>query len=140
MKKRDDSSLRKECDDLRRRISQLVEVFCARSPLWQGTVYLLRTRCGRANCHCVKGTLHETVVLADRSQKPYRTLALRPREVAKLRRLTEAYRRVRKGRTQLVAIHKAMLEIVDGLTESRLEEGRRRAPARLVRQEPKKGG
>jgi len=138
MTKRDAGFMRKEYHDLCRQMSELAEIFCATTPLWRGTVYLLRTQCGRPSCHCATGTLHELVVLSDRSRKPYRTLSLRPSEVEGFRPLTEAYRQVRKARVQLVAIHKAMLKIVDGLTEVRLEEGKRRAPSRRAKDRPKK--
>jgi hypothetical protein len=138
MKRPDASSLRKEYVHLCEEATRLREVFCAYSPLWRGTVYTLRTRCGRANCHCAEGELHEAIVLGDRSEETHHTITLRIGERKSLRRMTEAYRRVRKARSQLLAIHKAMLKTIDRLTEIRLQEGRRRAPPRLAKKKGKR--
>ena len=128
MKRPDASSLRKEYLDLCEQAKELGAVFCGRTALRRGTVYTLRRRCGRPNCHCAKGELHATSVLHDRSERPYCVRCLRPEEIEFFRRMTEAHRGVRKARVRLVSIQKGMLKVVDGLTELRLQEGKRRSP------------
>lgn len=127
MPKPDPSRLRKEYLELCEETKELGDVFCARTALRRGTVYVLRRRCGRPNCHCAAGELHSSWVLHDRSERPYCVRCLRPAEIEIFRRMTQAHRRVRKARVRLVGIHKRMLKVVDALTQLRLKQGERRS-------------
>lgn len=140
MHKPDPSRLRKEYLELCEQAKELGDVFCARTALRRGTVYILRRRCGRPNCHCAAGELHSSWVLHDRSRRPYCVRCLRPEEIELFKRMTQAHRRVRKARVHLVGIHKRMLKVVDALTELRLKQGERRSlPKRRRKNRTSKG-
>ena len=90
--------------------------------LVKGSVYLLKTRCGNASCHCAKpdGPLHSSTVLSwSQSGKTHiRSLAAGDR--ARIRRLTENYRRLRQARATLIKLHKQALEAIDRLAQALL--------------------
>lgn len=125
MAHKDPSYLRKELDELLRELGTLVRTFTPRSSLWAGNVYVLRRRCGRPNCHCVEGELHEATVLSDRSGDSPRTIALKGNDIERFRRMTQKYGKVRKARARVTKINKRILLIVDELTDIRLKEGQK---------------
>ena len=90
--------------------------------LVKGSVYVLKTRCGNASCHCAKpdGILHSATVLSwSQSGKTHiRSLAAGDR--ARIRRLTENYRRLRQARATLIKIHRQALEAIDRLAQALL--------------------
>ena len=123
MKNQDPSPLRQELSQLLKELEDLTALFKRKSPLWKGTVYTLRRKCGRPNCRCAKGELHETTVLSDRSGRQSRTIPLKGNDVNRFRSITQRYRRVRTARARVATISKRILAIIDQLTEIRLEEG-----------------
>jgi hypothetical protein len=128
---KDPSRLRQRLRLLAREVPDLVEPALGKSPLWRGLVLAARRKCGRENCHCARGTLHVSTVLADRSGVRQRNLALKGPDLRLFRRLTEDYRQVRKIRARLVQIGREMLALLDELEEQRRREGVRRYGGRL---------
>jgi hypothetical protein len=107
--------------DYHRRLGELLPL----RQLLKGSVYELRTRCGKASCHCAspEGPLHSATVLSWSERGKTRLRTLPPGERARLRRLTENYRRFRQARAALVKLHRRMLATLD-----RLEQALRLAP------------
>jgi hypothetical protein len=108
---------------------QLVESLLEIRELLKGSVYELKTRCGKPACHCAApdGVRHTTPALSwsDRGKTQLRTLPAK--EVERARRLTENYRRFRQVRAALVQLHRRTLATID-----RLEKALRRPPPRPV--------
>jgi len=114
---------------------QLVASLLEIRELLKGSVYELKTRCGKSSCHCAApdGARHAALVLSwsDRGKTQLRTLPAK--EVEPTRRLTENYRRFRQARAALVKLHRRTLTTID-----RLEQALRRPPPRPVSQRGKR--
>jgi hypothetical protein len=108
---------------------QLVESLLEIRQLLKGSLYELKTRCGKPSCHCAapEGARHTAPALSwsDRGKTQLRTLPAK--EVERVRRLTENYRRFRQVRAALVQLHRRTLATID-----RLEKALRRPPPRPV--------
>jgi hypothetical protein len=125
------SHLRKRLRELAEEIPALVRVAQERSPLWRGLVHDAKRKCGKPNCRCVRGELHVSTVLADRSGDKQRSLALAGKQLVLFTDLTEEYRKVRRVRARFVKVTKRMLEIFDALEEARRDEAVRRHADKL---------
>ena len=91
--------------------------------LLKGSVYELKTRCGKPSCHCVapEGPLHSSTVLSwsERGKTCLRTLP--PSDTAHLRHLAENHRRFRQDRAALVKLHNQTLLVIDRLERALLQ-------------------
>jgi hypothetical protein len=107
--------LLQEYDRLLRQVLALRE-------LLKGSVYELKTRCGKPSCHCAsrQGPPHSTTVLSWSEAGRTRLRAVGPQDRARWRRLTEDYRRFHQGRASLVKIHRQVLLAVDRLEKALL--------------------
>ena len=85
--------------------------------LVKGSVYDLRTRCGKPSCHCAsdQGPLHTSTVISWSEHGKTRLRTLPPGELAHFRQWTENYRRFRNARAALVKLHRRILDHIDGL-------------------------
>jgi len=90
--------------------------------LLKGSVYELKTRCGKPSCHCAtpEGPLHSTPVLSWSHAGQTRLRSLSASDLARWRRLTEAYRRFRQARAHLVKLHQQILRALDRLQQALL--------------------
>jgi uncharacterized protein with von Willebrand factor type A (vWA) domain len=131
------AKLRQRLSRLREEYADLLELAFATSPLWRGRVHDLARRCGKPTCRCVKGDLHVSPVLEDRSGARTRNLTLHGEDLNLFRRLTETYRELRSARARLVRIQREMIEIFDALEAARRALGERRHAGRLSRRERK---
>jgi hypothetical protein len=88
--------------------------------LLKGSVYELRTRCGKPSCHCAapEGPLHSTLVLSWSHAGKTRLRSLSASDFVRLRRLTENYRRFRQVRARLVKLHRQILLTLDRLEQA----------------------
>ena len=59
----------------------------------RGSVIRLRRKCGKPNCRCQEGDLHETWALSCSEGGRTRLVTLRPSEVAGVRQAVARYRR-----------------------------------------------
>jgi hypothetical protein len=100
-------------EDYRHFIQRIVQL----RELLKGSVYELKTRCGKSACHCAAsdGTLHSTTVLSWSQTGRTRLRSIRPEHGARLRRLTGHYRNFRQARAGLVKTHRQLLLAVDRL-------------------------
>ena len=103
--------------------------------LLKGSLYELKTRCGKPSCHCAspQGPPHSTLVLSWSDAGRTRLRAVGPQDRARWRRLTEDYRHFRQGRASLVKIHRQVLLAVD-----RLEKALRRPLPKKPRRSPRR--
>jgi hypothetical protein len=88
--------------------------------LLKGSVYELKTRCGKPSCHCAapQGPLHSTSVLSWSHAGKTRLRSLSASDLTRWRRLTEAYRRFRQARARLVKLHQQILRALNRLEQA----------------------
>ena len=120
------SRLRQELIRLRDTPIDDLAVFLSNRPLVRGTVYPLRRKCSKPSCRCVRGALHETVVLTANIHSRTRLWTVPEDQIQELRRRTEAYRQFRKARAAFIkrgALRQAeMLHRIDAIGEIRARQ------------------
>lgn len=88
--------------------------------LMKGSVYQIQTRCGNPGCHCAqpRGQRHSATVLSwsEAGRTHMRSLSVEQR--ARVRRLSEQYRRLRQARAAVVRLHRQMLHGIDRLEQT----------------------
>lgn len=117
------SSLRSQLLAVQHQLPQLLEECLGRAPLLPGSLYTLRRKCGKPNCRCNRGELHESTVLSYRGQGRPRNISPPPGQLDSLRTMTLGYRRCRQARAQLVRWQRQLLELVDALEATRVQQG-----------------
>jgi hypothetical protein len=108
--------LRELVESFRRQVHSLL----AYRALLKGSLYELKTRCGKPSYHCAspQGPLHSAVVLSWSQQGRTRLRSIPRREQARLRRLTGAYREFRQTRARLVKLCRQILAAVNRLEKA----------------------
>src|SRR3974377_169672 len=104
------SSLRSELLKAHQQLSQLLEACRPREPPLPGSLYTLRRKCGKPNCRCNRGELHESTVLSYRGQGRSRNISPPPEQLESLRPMTLDSRRCRHALPQLVPWHRQFLK------------------------------
>ena len=91
--------------------------------LLKGSVYELKTRCGKPSCHCAApdGPLHSSPVLSWSEHGKTRLRTLPAGDTSHLRHLAGNYRRFRQDRAALVKLHRQILLAIDRLERALLE-------------------
>lgn len=91
--------------------------------LLKGSVYELKTRCGKPSCHCAcpQGPLHATTVLSWSEHGKTRLRTLPAGDIARLRHLAENHRCFRQDRAALVKLHRQILLAIDRLERALLQ-------------------
>ena len=117
------SSLRARLLELQQQLPRLLEDCLGRAPLVPGSLYTLRRRCGKPNCHCSRGELHESTVLSYRGQGRPRNISPPPEQLGSLRTMTHDYRRCRQARAKIVRWQRQLLALVDALQAARVQQG-----------------
>jgi hypothetical protein len=102
--------------DSQRQLDQLLPL----RQLVKGSVYELKTRCGKPSCHCAsdQGPLHSSTVLSWSEHGKTRLRTLPPGERVRFRQLTENYRRFRQARAALVKLQRRTLATIDQLEKT----------------------
>ena len=105
---------------LGRQYHHLLQGLLSTRQLLKGSVYELKTRCGKPSCHCAtpQGPLHSTHVLSWSQAGKTRLRPLSASDLPRWRQLTEAYRRFRQARARLVKLHQQILLALDGLEQA----------------------
>jgi hypothetical protein len=117
------SSLRSQLLAVQHQLPQLLEECLGRAPLLPGSLYTLRRKCGKPNCHCSRGEFHESTVLSYRGQGRPRNISPLPEQLESLRTMTHDYRRCRQARAKLVGWQRQLLKLVDALEAARVQQG-----------------
>ena len=117
------SSLRSQLLRAQQQLAELLEECLTREPLLPGSLYTLRRRCGKPNCRCTRGELHESTVLSYRGEGRPRNISPAPEQIDTLRTMTDDYRRVRQARAKLVRWQRQLLKLVDALEAARVQLG-----------------
>ena len=90
-------------------------------PMVQGSLYLLRRKCGKPNCRCARGDLHAGWVLTRSESGRNRLYSVPVDQRGRLRPLTREYRRWQLARARLVKQSAALVALIDQLAERRLK-------------------
>lgn len=117
------SQLRAQLRQAQQQLPALLEEYFGRGPLLPGSIYLLRRKCGKPNCHCARGELHESTALSYRGEGRPRNVSPPSDQLDTLRRMTDDYRRVRQARAELVRWQRRLLTLVDALEAARVQLG-----------------
>jgi hypothetical protein len=117
------SSLRSQLKQAQQQLPGLLEECFGREPLLPGSLYTLRRKCGKPNCRCARGELHESTVLSYRGQGRPQNISPPPEQIESWRQMTDDYRRVRQARAKLVRWQRQLLALVDALESARVQEG-----------------
>ena len=111
--------------DIRARLAdyqQHLEDLLPLRQLLKGSVYELKTRCGKPSCHCASsdGPRHTSAVLSWSELGQTRLRTLPAGDTTHLRHLAENYRRFRQDRAALVKLHGQILAAMDRLQRALL--------------------
>lgn len=117
------SSFRARFIQAQQQLPDLLEDCFAREPLLPGSLYKLRRKCGKPNCRCTRGELHESTVLSYRGEGRPRNISPPLEQLESLRKMTEDYRRARQARAKLVRWQRQLLALVDELEAARVRLG-----------------
>jgi len=106
-------SLKTLLDDYHHQLDTLLPL----RKLVKGSIYDLRTRCGKPSCHCAsdQGPLHTSTVISWSEHGKTRLRTLPPGELPHFRQLTESYRRFRQARAALGKLHQRIVARIDRL-------------------------
>lgn len=115
------SRLRQKLWQVYRAAARTLRILQVDAPMVQGSLYLLRRKCGKPNCRCVRGELHASWVLTRSESGRSRLYSVRPEQLATLRPLTREYRRWQLARARLVKESAEMVALIDELAEGRLQ-------------------
>ena len=116
------SELSKRRQQIRRSFSalgRLLREFMGPGSMVPGCLYRLRRKCGKPNCRCAQGDLHETWALTRSEQGKSRLYSVSVEQRSSLRDLTLAYRRYQRARAQWVKQTRALLAQIDQLAEKK---------------------
>lgn len=116
------SRLRQRLQTLRADYDRQLERLLPLRQLVKGSVYQLKTRCGKPACHCASpdGPLHLSTVLSWSHRGRTRLRSLAPGQRARFARLAENYRRFRQARATLTKLHRHILAAIDRLEKTLL--------------------
>jgi hypothetical protein len=116
------SQLRQSLAGLANEIRQILEPFFSDKPVIKGSVYELKTKCGKPGCKCAKGQLHPRMVLSA-SEKGKTKLRAIPRGfLIEVKTKVRCYQELRGARARLVEVHKKILKVMDEMEAMRREE------------------
>lgn len=113
------SKLRQQLDRDYHALGRLLQVLLRDPPLVQGTLYLLRRRCGKASCRCAQGVLHASWVLTRSEGGRKRLYAVPKEQRGRLRSLTREYRLWQLARARWIKQSAVMVAWMDQLMEAR---------------------
>jgi len=120
------SELRQKLLHLYQRPREELALFLSDAPMTKGTVYPLRRKCAKASCRCVRGELHETVVLTASQEGKTRLWTIPPEQIREIRERTQAYREFRKNRAafikQCAQRQEELLRLIDVIEKARIRQ------------------
>ncbi len=124
-------SLRKLSDEVR----QLINPFFSDKPVIKGSVYELKTKCGKPGCKCAKGELHHRMVISASEKGKTKLRAIPHGFLVEVQTKVRRYQELRRVRVRLIEAHKKMLQTMDDMEAVRREE----APSPVKKRLPREG-
>jgi hypothetical protein len=120
--KKEVSRRRQLLHDAANRYAALVgDLIAEPGPLIQGSYLTHGTRCGKPNCKCNEGHLHNTAVLSVSDKGRRTSIYVRPPDRPEVQNRTERYRLFRLRRADLVKLHAEIIKTVDELLATLVE-------------------
>ena len=116
------SQLRHSLGRLAGEIRQIVEPFFSDKPVIKGSVYELKTKCGKPGCRCAKGQLHHRMVLSASEKGRTRLRVIPSGFLVEVQGKVRRYQQLRRARVRLIEVHKKMLQLIDEMEAVRREE------------------
>ena len=117
----DPSKLRQQLWQAYRALARTLRVLQRPAPMVQGSLYLLRRRCGKGHCRCAQGQLHASWVLTRSHAGQSRLYAVPKDQRGRLRPLTREYRLWQLARARLIKQAAALVAQIDQLAARRLQ-------------------
>jgi hypothetical protein len=108
------SVMRLKLQEQYRRLTSLLNQVQGSAPLMQASVYVRRRRCGKANCRCMRGSLHQDRVLALQRKGRTNVHSLKSLD-ASMVDAVESWRLFRRYRADLVEGCSQLIRTVDRL-------------------------
>jgi len=116
------SQLRQSLGRLANEIRQVINPFFSDKPLIKGSVYELKTKCGKPGCKCAKGELHHRMVVSASEKGKTRLRAIPHGFLVGVQTKVRCYQQLRRARVRLIEVHKKMLQVMDEMEAMRREE------------------
>jgi len=116
------SQLRQSLANLANEINQIIEPFLSDKPLIKGSVYELKTKCGKPGCKCTKGELHKRMVVSASEKGKTKLRVIPIGSLVEVQRKVGRYQKLRKARARLVEVNKKMLQVMDEMEAMRREQ------------------
>ena len=116
------SQLRQSLAALANEIRQIVEPFFSDKPVIKGSVYELKTKCGKPGCKCTQGQLHGRMVLSASEKGKTRLRVIPSGFLVEVQSKVRRYQELRQARKRLVEVHKKMIQVMDEMQAMRREE------------------
>ncbi len=88
----------------------------------KGSVYELKTKCGKPGCKCAKGQLHHRMVVSASEKGKTKLRAIPHGYLAEVQTKVHRYQELRRVRVRLIEVHKKMLQVMDEMESMRREE------------------
>lgn len=114
------SRLRQELWRLYGALARTLRALQRDAPMVQGSLYLLRRKCGKPTCRCARGELHPAWVLTRSEAGKHRLYSVPTDQRGGLRPLAREYRRWQRTRAVLVKQFARLLALIDHLADQRL--------------------
>ena len=116
------SQLRQSLRRLVNEIRQVGEPFYSDKPVTKGSVYELKTKCGKPGCKCAKGQLHHRMVVSASEKGKTKLRAIPHGYLVEVQTKVRRYQELRRVRVRLIEVHKKMLQVMDEMESMRREE------------------
>ena len=116
------SQLRQSLGRLANEIRQVIKPFFSDTPVIKGSVYELKTKCGKPGCKCAQGQLHHRMVLSASEKGKTRLRAIPRGFLVEVQTKVRCYQQLRRARVRLIEVHKKMLQVMDEMEAMRREE------------------
>ena len=115
------SRLRQQLWHTYRALARILRALQRDTPMLQGSLYLLRRKCGKPSCRCARGHLHPAWVLTRSEAGKNRLYAVPADQRGRLRPWAREYRRWQRARAQLIKQSARLVVLIDQLADPRLQ-------------------
>lgn len=116
------STLRKRLGSLSWKLRHLVHAMLRPAVLLRGSVYELKTRCGKPTCACREGEPHRRWVRSESREGKTRLRVVPEGELPAWKRQAEHYRQFRSRRAEYVRLTRQILQALDALERAQRRE------------------
>jgi len=114
----DISALRQQMWRLYRSLEALLRTMTSQGPLFPGSFYLLKRKCGKPSCRCARGQLHTVWVLSRSEEGKHKLYSFPPEQRAEVRQRATGWRRYQRARALLLRQVNAMVALADQIAEA----------------------